>query len=322
MEQDIDRRKRRGRSVRSVYGDFSGSSQEPDGQLGGALQFNGRDTYVRSDGNLFDSYNIGENPATLEFWFQLAGQPTAVGSSEGDFDLPEDADAVGDVAFALPGMRPAFVVRRDVPGGSIRGSWYWRGGNSVVSGGSQYFASEELVVGVWYYTGFAWSYDSTRDRTVWRHATRSEDGTVVSETEGEGTCPVGIGTYSYMGRGHATYPTFFNGLMDELALCRAAFSFLMFQNRWNVGEGEHLLEMSTSNIVGPVFHMDELSGSTVHDATTRDLHMTIMSSDRIRPWTPDGKVRLPVTPILEEADIANARWGRTRWGRSIWHDGS
>ena len=96
----------------------------------------------------------------------------------------------------------------------------------------------------------------------------------------------------------------------------------MFQNRWNAGEGEHLLEMSTSNIVGPVFHMDELSGSTVHDATTRDLHMTIMSSDRIRPWTPDGKVRLPVTPILEEADIANARWGRTRWGRSIWHDGS
>ena len=199
MEQDIDRRKHRGRSVRSVYGDFSGSSQEPDGQLGGALQFNGRDTYVRSDGNLFDSYNIGENPATLEFWFQLAGQPTAVGSSEGDFDLPEDADAVGDVAFALPGMRPAFVVRRDVPGGSIRGSWYWKGGNSVVGGGSQYFASEELVVGVWYYTGFAWSYDSTRDRTVWRHATRSEDGTVVSETEGEGTCPVGTETYSYVG---------------------------------------------------------------------------------------------------------------------------
>ena len=317
LEQAIDRRRRRPITRSSGFGGFSGSAQEPAGQPGGALVFNGANTWAESNSDVFSAYNVGTRPATIEMWFRLTAQPSVVGASVGDFKLPPGSTNVGDVLIALPNMRPAFIVMRDVSTGSIRCSWYWQSGTAGV-GGDEYFTLDTIEADVWYFTCLAWEYDADASNTVWRYTLRAENDSLFLEDGGTGNCPYNGGGNTLLGRGPAGRNQFFEGLIDELAICRMAFSYLMMRNRWNLGEGSHLLESSSTDVIGPVYHMDELSGSTVHDATIRNVNMTIRSPDRIRSWTAQGKVPLPTTPILEQSDAVDAKWGRTRWGRSRW----
>jgi hypothetical protein len=265
-------------------GNLKPSGPWTTGQIGGALEFDGVDDYVEIQDD--PSLEFGSDPYSIELWFKTST------TKDGRYGLHliSKYNGWGD-------NNDWHLFLYDY--GGTNGQIWFQG--RIYSELTLIDNSKDYRDGIWHHVVVTKTDSGTSGTKLYVDGALKDSGPGVNYLDGPHSVRTGLSNL-------ATSNHAFPGLIDEVAIWNKALSPSEIANHWNNGAGMEIIPESST--VG-LWHMNDGSGATVTDSSSKNNHGTFFNSASGPSWTTgqvggalsfdgvDDYVDIPDDPTLE-----------------------